>query len=396
MNVALPPRELRYVSLCAGGGGLDLGVGLAIPCARPVLYVEREAFAVAHLVGAMRAAALAEAPVWSDARTLDGRRWRGCVDGLVGGIPCQPHSVAGRKLGRLDERDLWSATRRIIVQSRPWFVLIENVAGMLSAGDDEIAGAERLWRDLRKLGFSVEGGLFTAAEVGAPHERRRLFVLGVADASNPRSPCTGRDAQHGGAKFKPSDGCGEEVADCDGERLERQRADAGAVGRQDARRPAGLRGGAVVEHAAGLGWREGRPEPELRSGRNATPGDGGAMADANLAQLRRQPPAGQQPILQRDDAPGLFPPGPGDLAGWRAVLERAPELEPAVRKLADGLAAGMDNTRIDELRLLGNGVVPLQAAHAIRTLAARLAARGSAAAAELLSMMDDADMEAAA
>jgi site-specific DNA-cytosine methylase len=58
--------------------------------------------------------------------------FRGLVDGVIGGIPCQPHSLAGKRLGEDDERDLWSAARRIIVQSGAWFVLIENVGGMLS------------------------------------------------------------------------------------------------------------------------------------------------------------------------------------------------------------------------------------------------------------------------
>jgi hypothetical protein len=80
----------------------------------------------------------------------------------------------------------------------------------------------------------------------------------------------------------------------------------------------------------------------------------------------------------------LFPPGPGDVAGWRDVLTGAPELEPAVRRMADGLAS-----RVDRLRMLGNGVVPLEGAYALRTLCARLAGRGSAGAARLVRMMGD-------
>lgn len=185
MNVALCPEDivdpLNLLSICTGGGGLDLGFELAIPSARTVCMVEREAFAVAQLVSAMEAGLMAPASIWSDAKSFDGRGWRGSVDGLIGGIPCQPHSHAGRKRGSLDARDLWSDARRIIVQSRVWFILIENVGGMLSAGDDEIAGAERVHRDLHKLGFEVEAGLFSAAEVGAPHKRERIFILGVCD-----------------------------------------------------------------------------------------------------------------------------------------------------------------------------------------------------------------------
>lgn len=186
-DVALRSEHLNLISICTGGGGLDLGVELAIPCARSVCLVEREAFGVTQLVSAMQQGLMAQAPVWSDARTFNGRAWRGAVDGLIGGIPCQPHSLAGRKQGSLDERDLWSPARRIIVQSGAWFVLIENVGGMLSAGSDEIAGAQRVFGDLSKLGFEVEGGLFTASEVGASHQRERIFILAVAD----------RDGEHG-------------------------------------------------------------------------------------------------------------------------------------------------------------------------------------------------------
>ena len=153
MNVAIRADAFNVISLCTGGGGLDLGLELAMPTARGVVFVEREAFAVAHLVAAMQQGFLASAPVWSDVTTFDGRPWRGVVDCLIGGIPCQPHSLAGRRLGEEDERDVWSDVRRIIVQSRVRVVFIENVRGMLSSG-----GALRIWRDVRRLGFAVEPG----------------------------------------------------------------------------------------------------------------------------------------------------------------------------------------------------------------------------------------------
>lgn len=315
--MALRPA-LNYISLCTGGGGLDLGVELAIPDARPIVLVEREAFAVATLVSAMENGLLAPAPVWSDVRTFNGRPWRGLVDGVIGGIPCQPHSIAGKRLGAKDERDLWADARRVIVQSGAWWCLIENVQGMLSSG-----GAERVWSDLRRLGFEVEGGLFTSAEVGASHERKRVFVLAVGDSA--------RD-----------------------------------------------------------GRREGRTEPVVRSGRDSVASDGGSMAnavcrghdgitqDAVWTAFERTAP-------ERSERGGLplYPPGPDDLDAWRAVIERAPRFEPAIRRMADGMAG-----RLDRLRMLGNGVNPLQAAYAFRTLATRLAGR-SAAADKLVRMMED-------
>lgn len=357
MNVDLR-SDIDVLSICTGGGGLDLGLELAIPSARTVCMVEGEAFAVAHLVSAMEAAIMAPAPVWSDARTFDGRAWRGCVDGLIGGIPCQPHSLAGRKRGSHDERDLWSSARRIIVQSRPWFVLIENVAGMLSPGDDEIAGAERVWRDLQKLGFAVEAGLFTAAEVGAPHERQRIFILGVADSDNARL-AIGREQSNG----------------------------RGIVWHEGAAISAG---GGELELSPSDERGEGRAEPVIRSGRDtaASAGEpmGNADSEARAARIGQpiKPERRRRMLGERCD--GLFPPGPADLEAWRAAIERTPELEPAVRGLADGLAS----TRVDWLRLLGNGVVPLQAAYAIRTLATRLSRSGSTSATRLVRMMETA------
>jgi len=370
MNVALRPRSAGHghfdiLSLCTGGGGLDLGIELALPGARSVCMVEREAFAVAHLVSAMQSGLLAPAPVWSDARTFDGRLWRGAVDGVIGGIPCQPHSLAGRKRGSLDERDLWSDARRIVVQSRAWFCLIENVGGMLSAGADEIAGAERVWRDLRKLGFAVEIGLFTAAEVGALHERERLFILAVCDELAD-SICSGLE---GGER-----------------RASRQRLEGGAV----------ERGGEGVVDAALVGRGEGWPEPEFRSGRDAVAGASQPVENAPShrgREGRQVAEVGQLARCADFDGPGLFPPGPADLDRWRGVLAHSPDLEPAVRRMADGVAARVDLSgphaaRIERLRMLGNGVVSLEGAYAFRTLATRLAGRGSAGATRLVRMME--------
>ena len=395
MNVAVCSQPLNILSICTGGAGLDLGVELAIPSARTVCMVEREAFSVATLVSAMEQGLLHPAPVWSDARTFNGRAWRGAVDGLIGGIPCQPHSLAGRKQGSNDARDLWSTARRIIVQSGVWFVVIENVGGMLSAGSDEIAGAQRVFRDLSKLGFEVEGGLFTASEVGASHQRERIIILAVADhAKRGRGgqPTAGeRHRCEGTFGGRGVDLAGVGLADAYSERLERIRSDARAEGRTDAGRSAGLRDGTALVDTTGFGRGEGRPEPEFRSWWYAAP-----RADSAVAYADSDEPSsiggdiGKVRSLQKEERksghrsslPGgsrdtsLFPPGPNELDAWREVLARSPELEPAFRRVADGVASRMDIARVDRLRMLGNGVVPLQAGYTIRTLAYRLAQRG--------------------
>ncbi len=404
----LPPEVSTPSPSAQGGGGLDLAFELAIPSARTVCMVEREGFAVAQLVSAMEAGHLPPAPIWSDVQTFDGKPWRGLVDGVIGGIPCQPHSLAGRKRGQLDGRDLWSDARRIVATGRPWFVLIENVSGMLSAGDDEVAGAERVWRDLRKLGYAVEGGLFTAAEVGASHERARVFILAVADSEcwtgqlrgEPRDLHREGQSVEGGrsraerktahaARDGSSSLSGVGLADPHSQRLEGIGADAGTFGRQDARGQAGLRDGAALVDATSERRREGQPEPELRSGRGAASSTDGDVGDTSIArggaisiQSRRQNETGGHA-----DRASLFPPAPSDIDGWRETLARSPELEPAFRRMADGLAGRLDTARVDRLRLLGNGVVPLEGAYAIRTLATRLAKRGSSGADELVRLM---------
>lgn len=323
-----------------------------------------------------------------------------CVDGVVGGIPCQPHSVAGRRLGRDDPRDLWSAARRIIVQSGAWWVLIENVRGMLSSG-----GAERVWRDLGRLGFEREVGLFSAAEVGASHERERLFVLGVADRH--REHDDGCWSAGPGGRPQSADGSarGGGMADPDGAGLSIGLVFGGDAGAEQP--PAvGIRRDDLVD-AARLGRREGRAGAELRSGRDAVGGPDRAVGDADRqgqSQPRRDLAegwgwSGDASLAAARDDFGLSPPGPGDRDGWFGVLEHRPDLapaiEPLVRRVADGLAGGLDlarareidGFRTDALRLLGNGVHPLVAAHALRTLCARLAARGCAGAAFLVDLM---------
>ena len=267
--------SLFGLSLCAGAGGLDLGLLLAFPGYRAVGYVERDAYAAAVLVARMEDAALEPAPVWDDVLTFDGRSWRGGVDLVAAGYPCQPFSLAGRRRGADDPRHLWPHVARIVGECEPPFVVLENVAHHLRLGFPEVA------RELVGLGYRLAAGLFTAAEAGAPHRRERLFVLGRRE--------------------------GEPLAD-----------------------PARLLGPAVE-----------RRQPD---GARAALGEAGAERRA-------------------------WPPGPGDRAGWAEYLRTAPDLEPAVRRGADGLAH-----RVDRLRLCGQGVVPLAAAHAVRALAAELLA----------------------
>lgn len=165
---------MNVLALCPGSGSLELAIQrstLASLQPRTVAYVEREAFAGAHLAGAMAKARLDEAPIWSDVRTFDARPWRAVVDCVTGGYPCQPFSSAGKQLGEEDPNHLWPEIFRIVSESDPALCIFENVPPHLSQG------ADRVVKDLQSLGYTVAGTLWTAEEVGAPHKRERLFIV---------------------------------------------------------------------------------------------------------------------------------------------------------------------------------------------------------------------------
>ncbi|WP_323780188.1 DNA cytosine methyltransferase [Thalassovita sp.] len=168
-------EEIFGVSLCAGVGGLDLGLHLAEPGYRTVCYVERNSFAAATLVARMADASLAAAPVWDDLRSFDGRAWRGKVHLLSAGYPCQPFTLSGLRRGEDDPRHLWPQVARIVEEIGPEWCFFENVPGHLTLGLQDVA------RDLQRMGYRVAACVLSAAEVGGSHTRERLFILGHAD-----------------------------------------------------------------------------------------------------------------------------------------------------------------------------------------------------------------------
>ena len=209
---------MNGLALCAGYGGIELGLALAIGDAyRTVCYCERDAYAAATLVARMEDEALDRAPVWDDLKTLDGGSLRGRVDIITGGYPCQPFSLAGKRLGADDERHLWPDILRLVREIRPTFCFFENVAAHLSMGFEAVRG------DLRGDEYEVEAGIYSAQEMGDSQRRDRLFILAYRLDNGhlqPESYATGRDG------FPVSDqeieqqdlrrkacGCGSELAD---------------------------------------------------------------------------------------------------------------------------------------------------------------------------------------
>ena len=374
----------NVLSICTGGGGLDRGVRLACEDTRTVCYVEREAFAVANLVAAIKAGVMDDAPVWSDLAAFNGNPWCGVVDWLVGGIPCQPHSVAGLRRGADDERDLWPVTARIIEEVRPGIVFLENVGGIVRYYWD------RIRPEFHKLGYQTQEGLFSAEEVGAPHRRQRLFVLahsrynGWGGRGHRRAP----RRRYNEDAAVPSAGPGGEVANGTGERREGEQVQ--PPGRPNARREgkdladgldgcvflqAGQPGNAEPETGRccsdvpdAVGCRWGEDKRHVSEGEPNVGGSGCPKLPDTVG-IRLEGVRWPQKGNAVEAMGRIFPPGPDDLDAWSRVLAEVPSLEPAFCRVADGLAATSD--RAHRLRLLGNGVVPLVAATAFRTLAAR-------------------------
>ena len=164
---------MNGLAICAGVGGIELGLKLAEPEYRTVCYIEREVYPVAATINKMGEGFLDEAPVWDDLRTFTGKPWRGKVDIVSGGFPCQPWSSAGKRRGAKDERWLWEDIERILHEVRPNLIFLENVPGLITD-----AGIAYVLRSLALGGYDAIWDVFSAGGLGANHLRKRVFILG--------------------------------------------------------------------------------------------------------------------------------------------------------------------------------------------------------------------------
>lgn len=181
---------MNMLSLFTGIGGLDLGLERA--GMKTVGQVEIDPFCQRVL-----AKHWPEVPRHDDVRTAVAW-WRSTrrprVDVVAGGFPCQPVSQSGRQLAQADPRWLWPTVVPVIGELRPRWVVIENVPGLLRRGLSDVLG------DLRGLGYRARVGEISACAVGAPHPRRRLFILAHAEGVG-RCPWG-----HGRGEVGPPDG----------------------------------------------------------------------------------------------------------------------------------------------------------------------------------------------
>lgn len=161
---------MNELALFAGAGGGILG-GKLIGW-RTVCGVERDAYAATVLAQRQNDGLFAAFPIWSDVTTFDGTRWRGIVDVISGGFPCQDISPAGKQAGIDGERSgLWSEFARIIREVQPRWVFIENSAHLRTKG------LGRVLKDLANIGYDAAWGVLSAKDCGANHERKRMWIV---------------------------------------------------------------------------------------------------------------------------------------------------------------------------------------------------------------------------
>ena len=163
--------EQIIISVCTGYGGIESGLKQAGLAVRTVAYVEIEAFCIYNLVKKIEEGKMDTAPIFTDVKSFPFRQFHRKVHGIIGGYPCQPFSVAGGRAGADDPRHLWPWIRSGIEQCQPDWCFFENVEGHLSCGIVQVLS------DLEELGYRVEVGIFSAEEVGAPHRRKRVFIM---------------------------------------------------------------------------------------------------------------------------------------------------------------------------------------------------------------------------
>ena len=331
---------MRELALFAGAGGGILG-GLLIGW-RTVCAVEIDSYARSVLLARQRDGILQPFPIWDDVRTFNGKPWRGRVDIVSGGFPCQDISCAGKGAGIDGERSgLWSEFARIIREVRPRFVFIENSPALV------VRGLDRVLADLAAMGLDAEWGVISAADVGAPHLRERIWI--VANAR-------GRRCNQSAIR---------EV--------------------QQPRRTETIRTSEDVAHAR-RPLLEDRPERKWDwRRRNVEQHACGALADATCERrgearkLRRTESAqlascGSEalPNAECDRRSQMVEPKHGREksekstgASMPPVIGRWP-IEPALGRVAHGVAK-----RVDRIKAIGNGQVPRVAATAWRILSER-------------------------
>jgi len=363
---------VNELSLFSGYGGFSLGLQLLLgrENVRTVGWCEIEPYCQEILKARFRDGYLDDAPIWPDIRTADFSGLRGMADIVTAGFPCQPHSVAGRRKGESDERNLWPQTCAAIDAVRPRYVALENVPGLLQPNNGEPYVVTVLG-DLAGLGYDARWCVVGARDVGAPHRRDRWFCLAYAaeqrwgTGSSPpqvnellsnRERLATQDSEHGGRR---QCGLGPHCRNSLGV------GQADSQGEQGNVRLTGLRPATTMEaepRGLGSGIPQWPPKPRDR--------DGWARVLTEHPELA--PALGDTRRLSYErrgyEVAGAQGEGEGEASEWQRLRldpgdASQQETQSSLRGVVDGVAH-----RTHRLKALGNGIVPAQAAYALKLL----------------------------
>ena len=383
---------INHLSLCTGYEGIGQGLRRVLPNVREIAYVEIEAFAIANLVNKIETGRLHQAPIYTNLKTFPYRKFRGLVDIISGGFPCQPFSQAGVRKATEDPRHLFPFIAEGIRECQPRIVFLENVEGILSCKtQDGEPVLQYVLRTLEEMGYRATAGIFSASEVGAPHQRKRVFILGYSESwgSGRILGDCGKERQNLESLRTDGQGMqGKELANSECSGLRRGRSsEQCSDGREGNILSVQQEGGEVVSQAErcsdtsrkelvntdrdGLSQHTETKEVSPQRGTEATTMSRGAeLSDTNCEGLERHSGIEEgQRLISSEDALWLherWPSRPNEEQHeWEEP--RVIEAEPKLGRAADGTSS-----RVDRLRLLGNGVVPQTAAKAFVTLINRV------------------------
>jgi DNA (cytosine-5)-methyltransferase 1 len=323
--------KLNGISLFTGYAGIDIALRDYV---RPLIYCEIERYPQGIILSRMDEGSIEFAPIWNDVESLNGAQFKGLVDIVYGGFPCQDISTAGKGAGLAGKRSgLFFQVIRVCKESSPLFIFLENVPGIRTRGAIEVQEA------LANIGYASRWLHLSAAEVGANHKRERWFCLAFRkealsnsafqdDGFDFSGESKGQVQQFGIGSFERN------MANSNSKRLSRQTSSTTKEDNQGIRES----DGGPMSSATDSGFRE----------TEISESEGLRVQGLRSSGFEKSHTHDREGLLVRGCE--IFNP-----SFWK--------VEPNVGRVVDGTA-----NRMDRVKALGNGVVPFQVKTAFEKL----------------------------